>query len=384
MSLNEFINHKYHIHLYPNGEGARIEGDQNIVDVAMDFLGWARSASGDVAFSNGQYVKNLTSTNNDTINLYAKWGDVGHVVLPTPIRETYCPTGWFTAPTGGIKKSDIGDEYTVYINEDLYAQWRPIKYYVAFMGNGSTSGRMERQELQYIHDSSNPGTALTTNAYGKVSEVTFDSNGGETIGSDTASVTHDFEGWNTKINGSGTAYSDGQVVKNLKDTENAVFTIYAQWSKEPVTLIGARRTGHEFLGWLNETENVGQKDDTFYPTSNVTLKADWKIYEYNVKFNANGGKFTDNSTTKTKKYNHGTKFKNTDVETPKYTGKTFYGWYTAASGGTKLENNVYEMGSGNTGNIKDYSPTFYAHWTGTVTFDDNDYNLIWKMRDGTY
>ena len=37
------------------------------------FQGWATSASGPVVYTNGQSVKNLTSTNGDVINLYAVW-----------------------------------------------------------------------------------------------------------------------------------------------------------------------------------------------------------------------------------------------------------------------------------------------------------------------
>lgn len=388
MSLNEFINHKYHIHLYPNGEGARIEGDQNIVDVAMDFLGWARSAAGDVAFSDGQYVKNLTSTNNDTIDLYAKWADVGHVILPAPIRPTYYPTGWFTAPTGGTKKSDIGAEYTVYVNEDLYAQWRPIKYSVVFSGNGSTSGGMYPQQMEYIHDSSNPGVALTANEYVKKSTVTFDPNGGETESgeeSEAVSVTHTFQKWNTKANGTGTVYNNRQVVKNLASTENAKFYLYAQWNTLSVTLIGAKMFGHSFGGWMNGDEFVGTKGETYAVKQSVTLTAKWETYKYNVKFNANGGRFdTGNPTLHEKQYEHGAIFHDSDIETPKYTGKIFGGWFTQTKGGTKLTDPDYFIGADNDTNNPNYSPTFYAQWMTTVTFDDNDYNLIWKMNDGQY
>lgn len=37
------------------------------------FQGWATSASGPVVYTNGQSVKNITSTNGDVINLYAVW-----------------------------------------------------------------------------------------------------------------------------------------------------------------------------------------------------------------------------------------------------------------------------------------------------------------------
>ena len=39
-----------------------------------------------------------------------------------------------------------------------------------------------------------------------------------------------FVGWNTEIDGSGTRYSDGQVVQDLASTPNAVVHLYAQWA----------------------------------------------------------------------------------------------------------------------------------------------------------
>lgn len=39
------------------------------------FAGWATSESGDVAYSNGQSVKNLTSVSGGTVQLYAVWTD---------------------------------------------------------------------------------------------------------------------------------------------------------------------------------------------------------------------------------------------------------------------------------------------------------------------
>lgn len=40
------------------------------------FQGWATSASGPVVYTDGQSVKNLTSTNGGVINLYAVWGKI--------------------------------------------------------------------------------------------------------------------------------------------------------------------------------------------------------------------------------------------------------------------------------------------------------------------
>lgn len=40
---------------------------------------------------------------------------------------------------------------------------------------------------------------------------------------------YDFTGWNTKADGTGTAYTDGQTIENLSSADGAVITLYSQW-----------------------------------------------------------------------------------------------------------------------------------------------------------
>ena len=40
-----------------------------------------------------------------------------------------------------------------------------------------------------------------------------------------------FTGWNTKADGSGTAYADEGAVKNLATEQGAVVALYAQWEE---------------------------------------------------------------------------------------------------------------------------------------------------------
>lgn len=91
------------------------------------FSGWATSASGAVVYADGAGVKNLTSTNGGSVNLYAKWSN-GSVTLPTPTRVGYTFTGWYTAASGGTKVGDAGAIYTPTASSTLYAQWTAISY----------------------------------------------------------------------------------------------------------------------------------------------------------------------------------------------------------------------------------------------------------------
>lgn len=53
------------------------------------FAGWATSTSGSVVYADKESVKNLTSTNNGTYNLYAKWTEITSTVTVTTANEAY-------------------------------------------------------------------------------------------------------------------------------------------------------------------------------------------------------------------------------------------------------------------------------------------------------
>ena len=86
----------------------------------------------------GAAFKNLTSTDNGTVNLNAQWTNTAIGELPTPTRTGYTFKGWYTSPTGGTKISTttVPTGHTTY-----YAQWTENKYDIAFdlnKGTGST------------------------------------------------------------------------------------------------------------------------------------------------------------------------------------------------------------------------------------------------------
>lgn len=91
--------------------------------VTHGFGGWATSSSGSKVYDNKESVKNLTSTNNGTVNLYAKW-NLKSTTLPTPTRAGYIFNGWYTAASGGTRIE--GTSYTPTSNTTLYAQWTAI------------------------------------------------------------------------------------------------------------------------------------------------------------------------------------------------------------------------------------------------------------------
>ncbi len=131
------------------------------------------------------------------------------------------------------------------------------------------------------------------------------------------------------------------------------------------------RAGYKFDGWY--TEKVGGTvydfDSATDPTQSVILYAHWSNAEVTVNFDKNGGaELSDFEKSKTviigKTYGA--------LPIPTRAGHEFDGWYTAVSGGTKVESTTtVELTQDETDAM---SKTLYAHWTKlnyTVTFDAN-------------
>ena len=118
---------------------------------------------------------------------------------------------------GSIANADVGGERTLVIgnwsNSGCATSFdcvsitdtrpQPTKYTVTFNGNGG-SGTMADQSFEYGEEK-----ALTANVFIRTG--------------------HDFTGWNTEADGSGTSYTDEKIVKNLTDTDGGTVTLYAQW-----------------------------------------------------------------------------------------------------------------------------------------------------------
>ena len=199
------------------------------------FAGWNTKADGSgTTYTDSASFSELNVTSAQ-ITLYAQWrpfytvhfdgnGATGGTMADQTIfritttnltanaftRDGYGFTGWNTEADGS--GTAYTDQQTV-LNLaapgetiTLYAQWQDNKPVVKlsntihFDGNGATGGTMANQIVD-IFTSAN----LTTNAFTRMG--------------------YDFTGWNTKANGSGTAYSDGQNVSPTAD-----MTLYAQWT----------------------------------------------------------------------------------------------------------------------------------------------------------
>ena len=116
-----------------------------------------------------------------------------------------------------------------------------------------------------------------------------------------------------------------------------------------VTLPEPTKDGFTFAGWFTENDEAFTGTNV---TSDVTVYAKWSG-TYNVTFNANGGKFTDNSETKSIEVDSET-IAAIDEE-PTRDGYKFCGWFTDSSCVTEFTGTVYE------------NTTVYARWQTTPT-----------------
>ena len=162
----------------------------------------------------------------------------------------------------------------------LRAQWKLNTYTVKYNANGGT-GTPSAQTKNYGQALTLSGTVPTrSSAVLNSYTVTLNANGGSvTPSSLTAPCTtsYTFKNWNTKANGSGTAYAPG-----AQYAANAALTLYAQWNSTTKTqsleLPTPTRAGSSFAGWSTSKTATTGMTGTYTPTGNVTLYAIWTKY----------------------------------------------------------------------------------------------------------
>ncbi len=276
-------------------------------------------------------------------------------------RTGYTFSGWNTAANGAGTAYVPGATLTITANVTLYAQWTTNQYTVTF--NHNYSGATE----PYATKSLAYNTSLGANMPGNPVRTGYT-----------------FAGWNTKADGTGSAFTSSTLV-------TADITVYAQWTTNQYTVtfnhnysgatepyatkslayntsLGANmpgnpvRTGYAFAGWNTAAIGAGTTFDATTPvTADITVYARWTATDtYTVTFDSQGGSAVAPIT--------GIAY-GTTVTLPAAPSKahyTFVSWNTAANGaGT-----AYVPGATLTitANV-----TLYAQWTATdtytVTFD---------------
>ena len=105
----------------------------NSAIATYSFIGWAKSPTGSVEYSDKQSVSNLTTTANAIVTLYAQWKSAS-VILPNATKVGAVIDGWYA---GGVRVGEPGDSYTPTANVTLTAKWID-KYTPEITGNDYT------------------------------------------------------------------------------------------------------------------------------------------------------------------------------------------------------------------------------------------------------
>ena len=270
-----------------------------------------------------------------------------------------------TAKTNYVFKNWSSSSGTVSSNITITANFTGAEYTITLNGNGAstagTSAIYERYASGIYLDSGINSKQMTTSAnpITKPSKssytVTYDANNtGVTVSN--ATFTPSFNGYYTATS-SGTQMinNSGYITSNLTNTKYTANTIlYAQWN-HGYKLSSVSKTGYT-CSWNTKSDGTGTKYSsgaTVSITANTTYYAICNANEYTVEFVGNGGTSSSSSMNVTYGKAYGTLPKATraDNGSIKY---TFEGWYTAATGGTKIESTTTYNTAGN--------QTLYAHW----------------------
>ena len=232
-------------------------------------------------------------------------------------------------------------------------------------GGGSTytgSIKTSNNVIYFVNDgTTSESNKTTTEAYWYVDYYKFIGNNGveitstqQTFNSTGSSASTPSGSFSTTINYTVSYDANGG---NCGQT-----TSYATSASTAVTLPTPTRSGYIFAGWYTAAsggERVGGAGESYTPSANITLYAQWGK-PCDVTYDANGG----TCGTASEKYT-GTAL---TLPTPTRDGYNFMGWYDAANGGNKIGN------AGDTYNPKG-EITLYAQWqekvTYTVTYNAN-------------
>ena len=396
------------------------------------FTGWNTQADGKgTAYANKASVKNLTSTNNGTVTLYAQWKEDTYTVtftknpsswtisnIPSAVTkkksETFkisstAPTTTATSKenktytyyfgTGSstdtitrttsynfskwtTKTDGTGDSYTAgatfgsdankRVNTTLYSQWTSSQT-VSGVKLRSTAPKNNTTATATITYKDNNGGSITR--------------GGSKVTSDTCTTTTTYtftNKWNTKSDGTGTSYNAGSTYSIFSD-----LSLYAQYtpssSTNSITLPTATLANNVTYANVNFTgSDTAIAAKRFSITTTNTFKG-WTVNASGsgTIYKAGTSYSTTSAVTLYAQYTPSTTIEKVTLPTPTKSGGIFTGWYT--SDGTKR---------GNAGDS--YTPpitgeTLTARWiTGTIVkFNANGGSsryskFTFERNDGTY
>lgn len=317
-------------------------------------------------------IPTITSvTANSPSSITIKWNGVGGAASYRIDRRKQADDAYTTIVTGYTLKS--------YTDTGLEAG---TKYYyrVYAVTEGSVSAKPDGEGTftKYIYTikyNANGGSGAP-GSQSKIQDTAL------TLSSTKPTRTgYSFVNWNTKADGSGTAYKAGGSY-----TANSNATLYAYWNPWKYTIAynlnggegeifsqsktqdvvltlstsKPTKTGYSFVNWNTKADGSGttyKAGGTYTANSGATLYAQWSANSYTVTFDVNGGTTSTNSKSVIYDSTYGT------LPIPTKSGFTFKGWYTSASEGTQITSSTKVSITS--------AQTLYAQWEEVIPYTES-------------
>lgn len=322
------------------------------------------------------YFKNLTSIDENTVELVAHWSDDEYIVTFIDENEIII-NGHQIVKKGEDAIPPILEERDGYrllwdknyknVNENLTvkAMWIPNSYVITitYNGNGATSIPIESQTKEY-------GIPITIK---------------EDIPERTG---YEFKGWGTSLNSTTAEYNGGEIYSEDND-----LTLYAIWSLGKYTITykntqdapnpnptqyttvlasivlkNLEKEGYEFKGWYTDSSCESQYRIYTIHTEiarDLTLYASWAITGNIINYNGNS---TNNDVTNLPTFQVKVQGKPAIIknDVPERKGYTFVGWALSP------ESTIVSYKAGDT-YTENKNLTLYAIWslkTYTITYEN--------------
>ena len=295
------------------------------------FIGWALSQDGDVVYNDEDEVKNLATSGDFTLYAVYEANSYRIVFNANGTAGSMASQSYKYDEVKALSANTFSYQYKKFAGWALSATGEVVYADKQEVSNLTTSGDVElyavwEDNYYEISYNANSGTgSMAIDKFDLASEKSLISH------STMSKAGYHFMSWNTKADGTGDQYSENAQVDHLTDTPKEVVTLYAQWEANT----------------------------------------------YTVKYNANDGEGTLESSTHVYDQDKALS-KNTFTRT----GYTFTGWALSSTGEKVYDDEEVVKNLAQSGEV-----TLYAVWTAhtyTVRFYKNNEQATGEMADQSF
>lgn len=326
-------------------------------------------------------ISSYSATSTKEAKVYRNDGSGDYSTLESQAASSYSPLGWYTANSGGSKQVNSGSSFVPSSSTTLYAQWSETAGSYPNVTLPTSWTRDSWTLLGFSTSSTatsatyNSGTSVSPNntyyaiwkrtltltlrannsTYNSDSRTIYNTttSGAFTITSNKPTQTgYTFASWNTKEDGTGTAYAAGGTISISTDT-----TLYAQWTVNSYNLtVKALYSYYDDDGeeYFIEDDTKGSIEltigDKTYADTSLSLSVAYNTTVVAKAASVTGYSFikwNDNTTTRTKEFLMPAETK----ELVAYFGDNNYGLTIVANGDTDVAVWMMKMKEEESGDI---------------------------------